>query len=106
VIRVDETAMLPLLGYLQLLQQHERAGTRSGSAKRWRPCRQRRATQLRMAMLLGQVRGTPELCRARKACSPAVLKATSRTAASLHPLARLLATHYGERQKLEATRPA
>jgi hypothetical protein len=57
-------------------------------------------TQVRIAMVLGHPRGQPDLARALTLLE-AVLKSTDPGAVSLHPLARLLADNYGERQKLE-----
>ncbi len=57
-------------------------------------------TQVRFAMVLGHPRGQPDLARALTLLE-AVLKSTDLGAVSLHPLARLLADNYGERQKLE-----
>ena len=57
-------------------------------------------TQVRIAMVLGHPRGQPDLARALTLLE-AVLKSADNGAVSLHPLARLLADNYGERQKLE-----
>jgi hypothetical protein len=57
-------------------------------------------TQVRIAMVLGHPRGQPDLARALTLLE-AVLKSTDPGAVSLHPLARLLADNYGERQKLD-----
>ena len=57
-------------------------------------------TQVRIAMVLGHPRGQPDLARALTLLE-AVLKSTDPGAVNLHPLARLLADNYGERQKLE-----
>ena len=57
-------------------------------------------TQIRVAMVLGHPRGQQDLVRAL-AQLDAVLKSVEPDAVSLHPLARLLAENYGERQKLE-----
>ena len=59
------------------------------------------ANQVRMAMLLGLAHGQQELTKALGLLD-GVLKSTELDAVSLHPLARLLAENYGERQKLEA----
>ena len=58
------------------------------------------SVRLRMAMLLGQPRTPANLPRAQSLLA-GILKSNEANANSLHPLARLLATHYGERQKLE-----
>lgn len=98
-VKVDETAMLPLLAYHQLL-------TRLTAAELARErivlaaIPQTPAAHLRQAMLYGQPRGPLDLPRALSLLD-GVLKSTDPTAASLHPLARLLADHYGERQKHE-----
>jgi septal ring factor EnvC (AmiA/AmiB activator) len=57
--------------------------------------------QVRLAMLLGYPRGQQDLPRAI-AVLDGVLKSGDPAAVSLHPLARLLGDHFGERQKLEA----
>lgn len=98
-IKVDETAMLPLLGYLQLLPRmsaQELARERQTLAA----LPQTPSVRLRTAMLLGQVRNPPNLSRAQSLLA-GLLKSNEAAASSLHPLARLLATHYSERQKLE-----
>lgn len=56
--------------------------------------------QLRMAMLLGNPRGQPDLAKALSLLD-AVLKSSDPVAVGLQPLARLLADNFGERQKLE-----
>lgn len=56
--------------------------------------------QLRMAMLLGNPRGQPDLAKALNLLD-AVLKSSDPVAVGLQPLARLLADNFGERQKLE-----
>jgi len=99
VVKVDETAMLPLLGYLQLLarmtpQELQRERTTLGTIP------QTPTVQVRQAMLLGQVRTQMDLARAL-ALLEAVLKSNDPTAASLHPLARALVNQYNERLKLQ-----
>ncbi|MCU0811333.1 MAG: hypothetical protein MUE59_09915 [Thiobacillaceae bacterium] len=99
VPRVDEAAMLPLLGHLQLLQQmspQELQRERSVLAA----IPQTPATQVRLAMVLGQVRGPSDLVRALGLLD-AVLKSSEPAAASLHPLTRALASQYRERLRLE-----
>ncbi len=96
---VDETAMLPLLGYMQLLLRMSppellRERSMLGSIP------QTPATQLRMAMLLGQARGPTDLGRAL-ALLDGVLKSGERAASSLHPLARTLSSQYSERLRLQ-----
>ncbi len=98
-VTVDETAMLPLLGYLQLLPRmstQELARERKTLAA----LPQTPSVRLRMAMLLGQARAPANLARAQSVLA-GILKSNEANANSLHPLARLLATHYGERQKQE-----
>ncbi|HJW25203.1 MAG TPA: permease [Rhodocyclaceae bacterium] len=58
-------------------------------------------TQVRTAMLLGLARGPQDLGRAITLLE-AVLKSSDPAAIALHPLARLLAENYTERQKLDA----
>lgn len=58
-------------------------------------------TQVRTAMLLGLTRGPHDLGRAIVLLE-SVLKANDAAALALHPLARLLAENYTERQKLDA----
>lgn len=58
-------------------------------------------TQLRLAMLLGYPRAQTDLARAMQQLD-AVLKSTDPAAIALHPLARLLADNYLERQKMDA----
>lgn len=58
-------------------------------------------TQLRLAMLLGYPRAQQDLARAMIQLD-AVLKSTDLAAIELHPLARMLADNYAERQKMDA----
>lgn len=98
--RVEESAMLPLLGYFQLLQQlspQELARERSVLAMAPATA----VNDVRMAMLLGQPRGPLDLPRAQSLLD-GVLKANTAEAASLHPLARMLASQYQELAKLAA----
>lgn len=101
-IKVDETAMLPLLGYYQLLQHMSpqelvRERTILQSIPQTFPA------QLRMAMLLGQVRGPMDIARALSLLD-GILKSTTQDAASLYPLARLLVSQYQERWRLDQER--
>lgn len=98
--QVDEVAMLPLLGYLQLLLQlSPQELQRERGVLTAIP--QTPATQVRLAMVLGQARGTADLVRALGLLD-GVLKSREPAAASVHPLARALASQYQERLKLEA----
>jgi hypothetical protein len=56
--------------------------------------------QVRMAMVLGYPRGQPDLAKAINSLD-GVLKASEPGAVKLHPLARLLADGFLERQRLE-----
>ena len=97
--RVNETAMLPLLGYYHLLQRMTPAElTRERQLLARIPPRP--AVQLRQAMLLGMPRATTDLPRAQ-ALLEAIQRSHAPEAASLHPLARLLSTQYAERIKLD-----
>lgn len=99
VLTFDETAMLPLLGYLQLLNRltpQELVRERHVLAA----IPQTPATLIRMAILLGQPRASTDLVRALGLLD-GVLKSSDPAAASLHPLARSLANQYNERLKLE-----
>lgn len=98
-IKVDETAMLPMLGYLQLLP---RMSTKELARQRQTLAAlpQTPSVQLRTAMLLGQPRTPPNLAKAQSLLA-GILKSNEPNASSLHPLARLMAAHYGERQRLE-----
>ena len=58
-------------------------------------------TQVRTAMVLGHPRGQQDLTKAL-ALLEGVLKSADPAAPGLHPLARLLADSYAERQRLEA----
>ena len=96
-VKIDETAMLPLLGYFQLLLRmtpQELARERSMLTT----IPQTPATQTRMSMLLGLTRAPADLARAQNLLD-ALLKSTDPAAISLFPLARLLSSQYNERQK-------
>lgn len=58
------------------------------------------ADQLQLALVLSQLRQTPELIRAQEQLSR-LLTNTTAEAQALHPLARLLAARYGEQRRLE-----
>lgn len=91
--------MLPLLGYYHLLQ-----GMTPGELTRERQTLTRLtpspSVQIRQAMLYGMPRATTDLTRAL-AILEAVLRSHAPEAASLHPLAKLLAMQYQERIRLE-----
>ena len=98
--RVDESSMLPLLGYQQLLAQLSPQDlARERAVLLYLPPTP--SSQLRLAMLLAQTRGTGDLARAQ-ALADQVLRANDPASASMHPLARLLATQYHERLRLQA----
>jgi hypothetical protein len=99
-VRVDESSMLPLLGYQQLLAQlSPQELARERAVLLYLPPTP--SSQLRLAMLFGQTRATADLPRAQ-ALLDKVLRANDPAAASMHPLARLLATQYHERLRLQA----
>ncbi|MDB5842758.1 MAG: hypothetical protein JWP79_68, partial [Polaromonas sp.] len=58
------------------------------------------ASQLQLALVLGQLRQTPELIRAQDLLTR-LLANPDAEAQVLHPLARLLAVRYGEQRRLE-----
>ena len=96
---VDESAMMPLIGYIQLLHRmtpQELARERSVLAA----IPQTPATQLRLATILGQPRAAQDLVRAL-ALLDGVLKSNEPAAASLRPLARAMASQFSERLKLQ-----
>ena len=97
--RVNETEMLPMLGYYHLLQRMTPVElTRERQLLARIPSRP--AVLLRQAMLLGMPRATTDLPRAL-ALLEAIQRSHAPEAASLHPLARLLSTQYAERIKLD-----
>ena len=96
---VDESAMLPLLGYFELLQRmspQELARERIVLAA----MPQTPVTLVRMAALLGQPRAPMDLARALGLLE-SVLKSREPVAVSLLPLARTMTVQYQERLKLE-----
>ena len=98
-VRVNEMAMLPLLGYAQLLTRmsaQEQARERTILAT----IPKTPISQARMAMLLAQPRGPVDLTRAL-AVLEGILKSNDPVAISLYPLAQTLVTQYSERLKLE-----
>ena len=58
------------------------------------------AEQLQLALVLSQLRQTPELIRAQELLTRLLANAEP-DAQALHPLARLLAARYGEQRRLE-----
>ena len=58
------------------------------------------AQQLQLALVLSQLKQTPELIRAQELLTR-LLANTEPDAQALHPLARLLAARYGEQRRLE-----
>ena len=100
IVRVDESSMLPLLGYAQLLaQMSPQELARERAVLLYIPPTP--SSQLRLAMLYGQTRATADLPRAQ-ALLDKVLRSSDPAAASLQPLARMLATQYQERLRLQA----
>lgn len=96
---VDESAMLPLLGYLQLLPRMSPLElSRERAALAVKP--QTPAAQIRLAAILGQPRAPTDLVRALGLLET-VLKSSEPAAVSVHPLARVMTNHYQERLKLE-----
>lgn len=98
-VSVDESAMLALLGYFQLLQRmspQELARERTALAA----MPQTPVTLVRMAALLGQPRAPMDLGRALGLLE-IVLKSREPAAISLLPLARTMTIQYQERLKLE-----
>ncbi len=99
IVKVDETAMLPLLGYFQLLYRlspKELARERTMLAA----IPQTPSAHVRMSMLLGQTNGPQDLARALSLME-GVLKSSDPAASSLHPLARALAIQYNERLRIQ-----
>lgn len=96
--RVNESAMLPLLGYYYLLQRMTVPElTRERQMLISLPVTP--AVRVRRAMVLGMPR-TTDLPRALTQLE-AVLRSRDPEAASLHPLALLLSVQYRERVRLE-----
>lgn len=100
IVKVDETAMLPLLGYLQLLARMS-PQDQARERKVLTAIPQTPAVRVRLAMLLAQGRASTGLAQAQNLLD-GILKSNEPTAASLHPLARLLSSHYSERLRLGA----
>ena len=99
-VMVNEMAMLPLLGYAQLLARmtaQELARERLVLAA----IPDTPVTQVRMAMLLAQPRGLTDLTRALVLLE-GVLKSNDAAACSVRPLVQALVTQYSERLRLES----
>jgi len=99
VAKVDESMIVPLLGYYQeLLQLPATELQRERGVLVALPPSP--IVQLRLAMLLGQPRAPLDLARAL-ALLDAVLRSRETTALSVQPLARALAAQFQERLRLE-----
>jgi len=95
----EDAGPVPALAYYQTLQRMTAAQIgRERMVLAALP--QSPINQIRVAMVLGHPRGQQDLVRAL-ALLDAVLKSAETGAIGLHPLARVLADNYGERQKLE-----
>jgi hypothetical protein len=95
----DDAGALPVLAYYQMLQRMTPAQiNRERLVLAALPATPN--TQVRTAMVLGHLRGQQDLTKAL-ALLESVLKSADPAALGLHPLARLLADNYAERQKLE-----
>ncbi|MGV0976320.1 MAG: permease [Azonexus sp.] len=95
----EDAGPLPTLAYYQMLQRMTPAQVnRERMVLAALPPTPN--TQLRTAMVLGHPRGQQDFTKAL-ALLEGVLKSTDPGSVSLHPLARLLADNYSERQKLE-----
>jgi hypothetical protein len=95
----DDTGQLPALAYYQMLQRMTPAQiSRERLVLAALPPTPN--TQVRTAMVLGHPRGQQDLAKAL-ALLEGVLKSADPAALGLHPLARLLADNFAERQKLE-----
>jgi hypothetical protein len=96
----DDAAVLPALAYYQMMQRMTPAQiNRERLVLAALPPTPN--TQVRTAMVLGHPRGQQDLTKAL-ALLEGVLKSTDPAALGLHPLARLLADNYAERQKLDS----
>ena len=95
----DDAVPLPALAYYQMLQRMTPAQiNRERMVLAALPPTPN--TQVRTAMVLGHPRGQQDFTKAL-ALLEGVLKSADPAALGLHPLARLLADNYAERQKLE-----
>lgn len=98
-VEVDASEVVPLLAYFQhLLRMSAQELVRERNVLA--VLAPSPANQVRLAMLLGQVRGPMDLYRAQ-ALLETVLKSGEPDAVTLHPLARTVANQYQERLKLE-----
>jgi hypothetical protein len=96
----DEAGVLPALAYYQMMQRMTPAQiNRERLVLAALPPTPN--TQVRTAMVLGHPRGQQDLTKAL-ALLEGVLKSTDPAALGLHPLARLLADNFAERQKLDS----
>jgi hypothetical protein len=96
----DDAAVLPALAYYQMIQRMTPAQiNRERLVLAALPPTPN--TQVRTAMVLGHPRGQQDLTKAL-ALLEGVLKSADPAALGLHPLARLLADNYAERQKLDS----
>jgi len=96
----DDAAVLPALAYYQMMQRMTPAQiNRERLVLAALPPTPN--TQVRTAMVLGHPRGQQDLTKAL-ALLEGVLKSADPAALGLHPLARLLADNYAERQKLDS----
>ena len=95
----DDAGQLPVLAYYQMLHRMTPAQiNRERSVLAALPPTPN--NQVRTAMVLGHPRGQQDLAKAL-ALLEGVLKSADPAALGLHPLARLLADNFAERQKLE-----
>jgi hypothetical protein len=98
-LRFDDPGALPVLAYYQMLSRMTPAEL--GRERMVLNALPKNAnTQLRMAVLLGYPRSQQELGKSLNLLDN-LLKSNDPDAISLHPLTRMLADNYVERQKLE-----
>jgi hypothetical protein len=96
----DDAGQLPALAYYQMLHRMTPAQiSRERAVLAALPPTPN--NQVRTAMVLGHPRGQQDLAKAL-ALLEGVLKSADPAALGLHPLARLLADNFAERQKIEA----
>ena len=99
-VKVNESAMLPLLGYLQLATQFSAADL-ARERRTLAAIPQTPSTQVRQAIVLAQSRLSGDLSRAL-ALLDKVYKSNELAAASLRPLVLVHMNQYFERQRLLA----